>query len=367
MNRRNILVKNRPFFPAFSEEENTRSSGIKLYNGINLGGYLSQCIHTKDHYESFITEQDIITIASWGFDHVRVPVDYILLEDPAGNIKKEGFEILKRLTGWCERNGLNMIIDLHKTCGYDFSEAGNKERNCLFLSEKLQKRFILLWEKIAEHFGNKKHIAFELLNEVIEIEYTKSWNNLIEQCVAAIRAITEDTIIIYGGLQWNSAKTLRLLEKPKHKNIVFTFHFYEPLVFTHQKAYWVPELDTDETIMYPRDMAYYKEKSKVLGCRAEEILNSRLNQMGRQFIEEFLKEALDAIKGIQVPLYCGEYGVIDKAPAADTLRWYQDVHSVLGKYGIGHCTWNYKSKDFGIFDSHYDGIRGQIFAGRIFE
>jgi hypothetical protein len=237
----------------------------------------------------------------------------------------------------------------------------------LFSSERLQKNFISLWEKIAWHYGKKKHVAFELLNEVIEIEYTKKWNRLIEQCVAAIRAITEDTIIIYGGLQWNSAKTLRFLKKPEHENIVFTFHFYEPLVFTHQKAYWVPELDTDETVMYPEDMAYYKEKSKVLGCRAEDILNSRLNHMGRQFIEEFLQEAFDAIEGIQVPLYCGEYGVIDKAPAADTLRWYQDVHRVLEKYGIGHCAWNYKSKDFGLFDSHYDGIREQLFDSRQIE
>jgi endoglucanase len=367
LKRRNILVKNRFFFQALSEGKISRSHHIKLNNGINLGGYLSQCEHSKNHYESFITEQDIITISTWGFDHVRVPVDHTLLEDPYGNEKKEGFEILKRLTVWCERNGLNMIIDLHKTHGYDFSEAGNKSSNCLFSSERLQKHFISLWEKIAWHYGKKKHVAFELLNEVIEIEYTKKWNRLIEQCVAAIRAITEDTIIIYGGLQWNSAKTLRFLKKPEHENIVFTFHFYEPLVFTHQKAYWVPELDTDETVMYPGDMAYYKEKSKVLGCRAEEILNSRLNHMGRQFIEEFLQEAFDAIEGIQVPLYCGEYGVINKAPAADTLRWYQDVHRVLEKYGIGHCAWNYKSKDFGLFDSHYDGIREQLFASRQIE
>jgi hypothetical protein len=357
------MVKSRCFFPALSKDSTIRSPLIKLTNGINLGGYLSQCEHSKDHYESFITEQDIITIASWGFDHVRVPVDYILLEDTDGNEKKEGFEILERLTLWCENNGLNMIIDLHKTCGYDFSIAGTMEKNFLFSSEKLQKRFISLWEKIAEHYGKKRHIAFELLNEVIELEHAKSWNNLIDQTITAIRSITTDTVIIYGGLQWNSAKTIRFLEKPRDKNIIFTFHFYEPLVFTHQKAYWVPELDTGETIIYPGDMAYYKEKSKVIGGRAEEILNSQLSKMGCYFIETFLHEAIDIAEKMQVPLYCGEYGVIDRAPPEDTLRWYQDVHTVLEKYGIGHCAWNYKSKDFGLFDSYYDSIREQLFAG----
>jgi endoglucanase len=152
------------------------------------------------------------------------------------------------------------------------------------------------------------------------------------------------------------------MEKPGYKNIMFTFHFYEPLIFNHQKAHWVPELDTDETVMYPGDMDYYKEKSKVLGPRVEDVLNSRIQQMGYQFIETFLNEAFDAVEKIQVPLYCGEYGVIDKAPVADTLRWYQDVHSVLEKHGIDHCAWNYKSKDFGLFDSHYDSIREQLFA-----
>ena len=27
------------------------------------------------------------------------------------------------------------------------------------------------------------------------------------------------------------------------------------------------------------------------------------------------------------------------------------------KFGIGRCTWNYKEKDFGLIDAHYDAIR----------
>ncbi len=27
---------------------------MQLKRGINLGGYLSQCVHSRDHYESFI-------------------------------------------------------------------------------------------------------------------------------------------------------------------------------------------------------------------------------------------------------------------------------------------------------------------------
>ena len=45
---------------------------MKLERGINLGGYLSQCVHNTEHYDAFIQEEDIRKIASMGFDHVRL-------------------------------------------------------------------------------------------------------------------------------------------------------------------------------------------------------------------------------------------------------------------------------------------------------
>ena len=61
--------------------------------GINLGGWISQFEkYDEKHFESFITEKDIEYIASVKFDHVRVPVDYNVLEDEEGNILPKGFE-----------------------------------------------------------------------------------------------------------------------------------------------------------------------------------------------------------------------------------------------------------------------------------
>ena len=58
--------------------------------GVNLGGWLSQCVHTKEHYDSFITRKDIENLSKWKVDHVRVPVDYNLVEDAEGNYLEEG-------------------------------------------------------------------------------------------------------------------------------------------------------------------------------------------------------------------------------------------------------------------------------------
>ena len=55
--------------------------------GVNLGGWLSQYLEgnlqrdPEHHFDRFITKEDIDRIADFGFDHVRVPFDYPLIED----------------------------------------------------------------------------------------------------------------------------------------------------------------------------------------------------------------------------------------------------------------------------------------------
>ena len=62
--------------------------------GVNLGGWISQFRQAKkEHFDSFITEEDIKQIASWGMDHVRLPIDYMvwrMMINPL-NIRKKVF------------------------------------------------------------------------------------------------------------------------------------------------------------------------------------------------------------------------------------------------------------------------------------
>ena len=64
--------------------------------GVNLGGWLSQFdAYDHTHFDSFITEADIREIAQAGFDHVRVPIDYVLLEEEDGTPKEDGIRYLE--------------------------------------------------------------------------------------------------------------------------------------------------------------------------------------------------------------------------------------------------------------------------------
>ena len=94
--------------------------------GINLGGWFSQCDYSEDTFDNFIVEDDFRVISTWGLDHVRLPIDYNLVEDEAGNYKEEGFEYIKRAIEWARKYNLNVVLDLHKTYGYSF-DAGEKQ------------------------------------------------------------------------------------------------------------------------------------------------------------------------------------------------------------------------------------------------
>lgn len=139
-------------------------------NGINLGGWISQFDkYDKAHFDSFITEKDIAYIASLGYDHVRVPVDYNVLEDEDGNIIPSGFGYLENCRSWCEKHHLNMLIDLHECYGYSFDPLKkDMDRKKFFYDDALQERFLHLWSEIAVRFKDyPDQVAFEPLNEVV--------------------------------------------------------------------------------------------------------------------------------------------------------------------------------------------------------
>ncbi len=330
-------------------------------SGVNLGGWFSQCVHTPEHYDTFITDGDFAVIRSWGADHVRVPVDHELLETPDGSPREDGYARLEKTVGLCRANGLNMIIDLHKAAGFSFDP--NEGETGFFDSAAFQDRFYTLWERIAKRFSAYSDmLAFELLNEVTEKEYCDAWNRIAGECIKRIRRCAPDVPILVGGYYHNSATAVKDIDVPLDGRIVYNFHCYEPLIFTHQGAHWMETMDPAFRISVGATLGEMKKAGDMMlnGTCAGLEQYPPDSVLTAAYFEDFMKCAAETAEKRGVPLYCGEYGVIDLASPEDTLEWYGLISAAFKKYGIGRAAWSYRRMDFGLSDSRMDGVRERL-------
>ena len=331
--------------------------------GVNLGGWISQFDkYDEEHFKTFITEDDIKYIASLGFDHVRVPVDYNVLEDEEGNSKETGFKYLEDARCWCEKYGLKMVLDLHECFGYSFDPLKkDMDRKKFFYDEALQTRFMNLWKKIAERFSKYQNmIAFEPLNEVVLMEVKDAWNGIASKWIKMMRKIVPEAYLIIGGVCYNAVSSVELLDVPVDDRIVFNFHCYEPHIFTHQGNYWEGIMPLDFRIGYPKSMQEYRDASVILYKEFKGALSMDDVEMGVDFFEKIFAPAIAAAERAGVALYCGEYGVIDLAENQDKINWLSDIHTAFKNHGIGRALWNYKGKDFGFVDPSFKEVKDQF-------
>lgn len=296
---------------------------------------MSQCDYSRERLDGFITEKDIAQIAGWGFDHVRLPFDYNIVQNKDGSFIEEGFGRLEKAVSLSKKHGLRIVLDLHKTAGFSFDFG--EEESGFFDSEELQEQFYALWEEMARRFGSDtENIVFELLNEVTDEVLIGRWNKIAARCIERIRAIAPKIGILLGSYHNNGAREVEALDVPCDEDLIYNFHCYEPLKFTHQGATWTPEIDPEERLSFEESGA------------------------DEAYFEELFSSAVAKAERDGVPLYCGEYGVIDRADPADVIKWYSAIGRVLEKHRIGRCAWCYKEMDFGISDSRLDGCREEL-------
>lgn len=333
---------------------------IGFERGINFGGWFSQCQLDKEHLETFITEKDFLAVKSMGADHIRLPIDYSLIETEDGKHTENGYSYIDRCVSYCKKYGLNMILDLHSTFGYSFDKA--EDCRSFWKSTECQKRFLSLWDKLAARYGKLDFIAFDLLNEIVDSSVTDIWNRLALNTIERIRRFSNEVPILVGGTRYNSIFTVKDILPPPDDNIVYSFHFYEPYIFTHQGAEWEPTMKSDFRVSYPLAAGEYINVSKSdLGGQCSGIfygMNESLT--GKQMLSELFSEAVLIAEQRNVPLYCGEYGVIDNANPECAVSWFRDINDVFNHYRIGRALWTYKGMNFGITDEHYRSVFSRI-------
>ena len=128
-----------------------------LKRGVGIGGWLTNykrfqvlpeerkmllTIGDYEHFESYITEDDVANIASLGMDHIRVGFDQIVLEEEPYKYRERTFRLLDNFIGWCRKYQLGCVLNLHKAVG-NYCDVPSPVQ--LLDDDDLQNRFIAFW------------------------------------------------------------------------------------------------------------------------------------------------------------------------------------------------------------------------------
>jgi endoglucanase len=333
-----------------------------IYRGINISHWLSQSSRRGQARREYFTAEDVKHLASVGFDHLRLPVDEEQLWDEIGNKEKEAFGLLHNAIGWCRDNGLRVVVDLHILRSHHF----NAKDKPLWTNPAEQEKFLELWRDLSSEL--KKYpvsmVAYELMNEPVADD-ADDWNKLVAKTVKEIRKVEPSRRIVIGSNRWQSVGTFDQLEVPEgDKNIILSFHFYNPMLVTHHRASWTGVGKYKGPVHYPGKLVDDKDIKDLPEDIARVVKRSN-GVYGRARLEAMLEKPLRLAKKTGLPLYCGEWGCIVVAPREVRLQWYSDMVSILDEHKIARANWDYKG-GFGIKSGggEPDGELISILTGR---
>jgi len=195
------------------------------------------------------TKGDIDSLASWGFNSVRLPMHYNLYtlpieQEPVSGENtwlEKGFAMTDSLIKWCSARYIYVILDLHAAPGGQGRDAaicdGDPSKPSLWESDANKQKTIALWGKLAERYANEPWVGgYDLINET-NWNFTSGGNangcsetsntplrQLLVNITTVIRQVDQNHMIIIEGNCWggNYSGILPAWDN----NMVVSFHKY---------------------------------------------------------------------------------------------------------------------------------------------
>ena len=319
-----------------------------IRRGINLSEWFAQVWdpkgYTKEHFQTWNTSADIALIKSMGFDHVRLSINPQPLMDamrqPDGGAEYFGY--LDDAVKMIRDAGLAVQIDMHPDS--DFKERLAKD-------DESVEHFADFWSTVARHYAasDPDRVFFEILNEP-EFKDAYRWYGVEVKVAAAIRRAAPGHTIIATGARWDDDDDLVFLEPLADANVIYTFHFYEPHIFTHQGATWGAYYwHWLKGLHYPSSPENAAQVAASVPEASDRLHVIRYGQdhWDAAHIEAEINQASDWARQRKVPLICNEFGVYrNYSDSRDRAAWIRDVRTTLERHGIGWTMWDY-SGSFG--------------------
>ncbi|MCL1959753.1 MAG: glycoside hydrolase family 5 protein [Spirochaetes bacterium] len=319
---------------------------VKFSRGVNFSKWFEFKSVRDIQFERFV-EQDFANVKSIGSDVVRLPIAMHNFTSgaPGYTIDPVFIKYLDSAVDWAEKHKLHIILDNHS-----FHPVNPTDVN-------IDRVLIPVWEQIAGHYRDRSnYVLYEILNEPHHIA-DERWGEIQGMTIEAIRKIDKKHTIIAGGTGYNSIEKLTALPAYKDNNLIYTFHFYDPHLFTHQGATWEnPSLSSLKGLPFPAEKNRIPETPTDLkGTWVEKALESYEKDAAPETLFAALDKAAAFSKERDVQVFCGEFGVfMIQSPEADRVNWYKLICDALNKRSIPWTSWDYFG-GFGIFKTGKKG------------
>lgn len=316
---------------------------VPFHRGVNLTQWFQAPSAGQIQFTRF-TKKDFENIKSLGCDVIRLPVNLHAMTSGAPDYTLDPllFKFLDQAVAWSEELEIYLMLDNHS---FD---------PLLDTQPEVEDILVKVWSQLALHYKDgSPFLLYEILNEPHGISDV-IWGSIQQSAINAIRAHDTEHYIVVGGTNYNSYATLDDIPVYDDDKLIYTFHFYDPFLFTHQGASWVsPSLVPLANIPFPYSpSAMPGLPSGFQGTWIQSAYNNYANDGTLARVKQLLDVAINFKSTRNVPVFCGEIGVyIPNSDPVERVEWYKEVRSYLNEHDIPWAMWDYAG-GFGLFEEN---------------
>ena len=337
-----------------AQDQSGQVNNFRIKRGTNISHWLSQSEQRGEARRLHIQEDDFARLEELGFDFVRIPIDEVQFWDEQGQKLPEAWDLLNNALDWSKKHNLRAIVDLHIIRAHYFNAVNEADQaaNTLFTSEEAQEGLLNLWRQLSEFLKDRSNdwVAYEFMNEPVAPEH-EMWNQLVAKVHKALRELEPQRTLVVGSNMWQGHETMKYLKVPEgDKNIILSFHYYNPMLLTHYGAWWSPLCAAYKgKVNYPGVLVSKEDYDAAPAAIKDQLKPFTEEVWNIDKIREQFKDAIEAAKKYDLQLFCGEWGVYEPVDRELAYNWYRDVLTVFDEFNIAWTTWCYDA-DFGFWD-----------------
>lgn len=325
-----------------SSPGNGAGNALPRWRGFNLMPFFSALSSAEQYRDNMIDDRELAWIRDWGFDYVRLPVDYWFFvdgdwpqtkqmrPDAVTRVSEAGLERLDTVVTQCQAHGLHLTINLHRAPGYCIN-GWEREPFNLFRDAAAEEAFAFWWDLLARRYAGVSDTAlsFNLVNEAPGVSDKMSrgdYRRVMLRGLDAIHAVSPGRTVIIDGTGVGREVVMNMTDEP----VAQAFHAYDPFRLTHYKASWVGDNADWPVPAWPAPEA----DGSFTGPKQMGIALGQWAELARQ----------------GGGVHCGEFGCFNHTPHDVFLAWMEAVLEWLAAHEIGYALWNF-SGAFGVLDS----------------